>query len=60
MNRNMLIGIAVIVLIILAVVFLMPGSEQPAGDAGAPATPPATTDSAPPATTPPATPAPSN
>jgi hypothetical protein len=38
MNRNVIIGIVVVVVIILAVMFLMPGADQPATDATAPAT----------------------
>lgn len=55
MNRNVIIGIVVIVVLIIGVMMFMPGPNEPAGDASAPATPPASTE-----TTPPATPAPVN
>jgi len=60
MNRNVIIGIVALVVIILAVMLFMPGNNQPTGEAPSTATPPATTEPAPATPEPaPATPAPS-
>ena len=50
MNRNLMIGVGVIVLIILVVLFAMPSTNEPEGDVN----PPAATNNTP------AAPAPSN
>jgi hypothetical protein len=47
MNRNVIIGIVAIAVIVLAVLLLMPGAEQPAGDVTAPASQPGLAPNAP-------------
>jgi hypothetical protein len=54
MNRNVIIGLVVLVVVILGVMMFMPGSNEQTGDGLAPATPPASTETAPPATPAPA------